>query len=196
MLISSVVAGIAVALLRRGHLRALAGLHFRWWWLIVVAIGLKFVLVRTPDLSPWLLAYGSALHAVVYALLLTPLVSNLRLPGMALITTGTLLNAVVIIVNGGRMPVSERTLAALGKTSTIEAIAQGRSVTHLLMDPDTVFPLLGDWIGLPPPWTAAASIGDFLLAAGVIWLINRVMCASPLLAHPTPQGASEAAVTK
>ncbi|MBI4498906.1 MAG: DUF5317 domain-containing protein [Chloroflexi bacterium] len=174
MLISSVIIGLVLALLRRGDLRALAAVRFRWWWLIVLAFGLKFLLVRSAGSSPWLLTYGPALHAALYLLLLVPLLANRVLPGLRLVTAGVALNGLVILANGGRMPVSESALAALGKTATIDALARGQSVVHTLAADQTVLGLLGDWITLPPPWAAVASPGDFLLAAGVIRLITAV----------------------
>ncbi len=174
MLISSVALGLMLAVVRRGDLRQLATVRFRWWWLIVLAVALKFAFVRDPGSARWALAIIPGLHNLVYALLLIPLLANIRLPGMRLIAAGIALNGVAVVANGGRMPVPESTLAALGKTGTIAALASGQSMTHGLTTAQTWFPYLGDWIALPPPWSAAVSLGDFILAAGVIVLIATV----------------------
>ena len=56
------------------------------------------------------------LYAASFALLLYALWANRRYPGMSLAFVGSLMNGVVILVNGGYMPVWEPSLLAAGFT--------------------------------------------------------------------------------
>ncbi|MBI2887350.1 MAG: DUF5317 domain-containing protein [Chloroflexi bacterium] len=175
MLTSSVLLGLAVALLRRGDLRLLAQVRFRFWWLLVGAFALKLALARFGGEGLWgLSAYAPGLHLLVYGLLLAPLAANRRLPWMGLLIAGTALNCVAVAANGGRMPVVAEALALLGKTRSLEQLRAGADVIHTLASDATPLAWLGDWIPVPLPVSAVVSPGDVALALGVVLLINTV----------------------
>lgn len=97
------------------------------------------------------------------------LLRHLRLPGMALITLGLLLNAIVVAANGA-MPVSLYAAARAGARTG--PIAAGEDPRHQLAGGDTVLAPLGDVVPVPLPWLAqVVSPGDCLVAAGVGLLV-------------------------
>lgn len=101
------------------------------------------------------------------------LVRHLRMPGMALITLGLLLNAIVVAANGA-MPVSLFAAARAGAQTG--PIAAGADPRHELAGGDTVLSPLGDVVPVPLPWLAqVVSPGDCLVAAGVGLLVYAGM---------------------
>ena len=186
MLTSSILLGLLLALVRRGDLRRLASLHFRWWWLVVGAFLLKFAVVRLSSGGvSWMATAGPSLHILVYALVLLPLILNRGLPGMRLVAAGTALNLAVIAANQGRMPVLETAVALAGKAHTLDRLRAGSDAIHAVVTPETALPWLGDWIPFPFPLATVVSPGDVLLAVGVILLINTVT--QPAYVRPAPQ---------
>ncbi len=175
MLISSVFVGMLIGLALKGSLLKLSSLRARLWWLLLLAFLAKFMAVKL---------HGSGLYDMgglmpyvqggVYWVSIGFIVLNRRFPWMKVILLGTLLNATVVMMNGGRMPVSEQTLVEVGKVQTIDRLRGGEDVMHSLGDDSTFAPFLGDWITIPPS-TSVLSIGDVIVMIGVILLISSVM---------------------
>lgn len=161
MLASSVGAGLVVGLLFRGDPRRLADLRIRWWPAFIAAVGLR-ALAAVP--------VGAELQRGVYLaglwLLLAVAAANLALPGVIAIAAGIALNAAVITLNGGAMPVGSEAAAAVGFSPSADPL-------HREMDGATRLPLLGDLI--PFPLGGVYSVGDVVLSMGVFALIVRTM---------------------
>ncbi len=175
MLISSVLFGIVLAILRKGDLRRLGLVKFRLWWLIVASFVLKLAIVRFSSSGvEWMITYGPALHLVAYGMLLFPLLLNRDLPWMKLALLGTGLNFAVIAANGGQMPVFEATLVLMGKLESLARIQVTTDATHTIATANTALAWLGDWIPVPLPLSAVVSPGDIFLALAVILFTNTV----------------------
>jgi hypothetical protein len=163
---AAAVAGLAAAL-RGGSIKALADTHFRWVWVLFAGLAVQLTAqIWAPD---WL--DGAAGTAVIIAsnvLVGTFLVANRRVPGIALIFIGLVLNVVVITANGA-MPVS----ASAARNAGVEPPGTGvGDVEHELLDDDTNLPWLGDVLsfsGIP----GVFSVGDVVLALGVGQLVYR-----------------------
>ncbi|PZN12566.1 MAG: hypothetical protein DIU69_03135 [Bacillota bacterium] len=175
---------IMVGWLRGGRLGRLAGLPLRWVVLLPVPFVIRAMLLHprageVPLLAQW----APVLQGLAYGLLVFLSAVNLHLPGSSFLLAGTLANAVVILANGGRMPVSEAAvrIAAGGERVTALAVLHGeRSLTHQLLTPDTRLPWLADILPLPRPFPfpSVASLGDVLIAVGLFWLVLRSMGAA------------------
>ncbi len=156
--------GLIIGLLTGGSLRALAHYPLKALLLPIVAYALKagaaFLLVPQR---------GAVLVAVVqYALLFLFLILNIRRPVWPLFAfAGTLLNFLVIVSNGGCMPVSPSLLGEAGIRLT--QLAQGQVYAYCLTNASTRFAVLGDIIriGSASRPLGFASIGDLLLGLGV-----------------------------
>ncbi len=164
-----IVLAVGVSLARGGRLDARADTDLRL--LPVLVAGL---LAQT--LLDALAARGRADTAVVAALLVVSLaavlafvITNWFRAGMALVAAGFVLNAVVILGNGG-MPVSAHAIQSLGGDLTGDDIA-GK---HQIADADTALPWLGDVIPVPG-LRLIVSLGDILLVAGMIPLAHDLM---------------------
>ena len=116
----------------------------------------------------------STLYLLSFVALLIGLAKNVHLPGARLALLGAALNFVVIISNGCKMPVTPDMFTWI----TPESFAQStQSLTHQVLTSATRLPFLADIIVLPPglPLAGIYSIGDLLLYAGIIWVVQDQM---------------------
>lgn len=115
-------------------------------------------------------------HVGSYILLFYGIARNLALTGMGWILAGSALNAVVIVANGGRMPVSEKCALQAGLASYLVSLKEGRVPTHTLLDSGTRLWFLGDVLAFPsnPVWTPSYvfSLGDVFIMVGLFVLIQ------------------------
>jgi len=174
VLILSIVLGLVIGLLAGGRLERLGQVRITWAPLAVAGLAVQFALF-SPPVVDWIGDLGVT-GPIVYvgstALVLAALLRNLRQPGLALLALGAALNAVVILANGGYMPVSPDALAAIGRLEP--GGAYGNTVLATL---GTLLPWLGDIIPLPlpVPFRTVVSIGDLLIGAGAAVFLVRVM---------------------
>lgn len=174
------VASVALALLRGGRVERLATFPFLHVWLVFAAFGVQLVmhLPMFTRLEP-VRAAAPYLYPSAFCLLLVCFAFNRHAPGAAWLATGVLANLLVIVANGGKMPVDGQALAALGFPELRDAFAAGLSLTNTVIGPGTRLPWLGDiFVGSPPfPRPTIFSPGDVLLAVGAFVLVQRTMVA-------------------
>lgn len=110
----------------------------------------------------WVYPTGLALSAAFAAVFC---IANLKVAGVALVTLGLLLNAVVVARNGA-MPVS---IAAASRADvSIRTIAFGDDPRHEIAGRGSVWRTLGDVIPVPLPGAPeVVSPGDVLVASGL-----------------------------
>jgi hypothetical protein len=170
------VVGLAVgaSYLRGGRLSRLADapLHLPWLLLVGLALQVAVDVAAARGLLPDASTQGWLLLLLSQVLVLGWVVANRQLPGTVLVAVGLLLNAVVIAANGA-MPVSAEALAALGAEPG--ATPTGK---HTLMTDETRLPWLADILPLPP-LRSIISVGDIVLAAGLIPLVHALMTHVP-----------------
>lgn len=148
----------------------LAQLHLRGGNLAVLACVLQMIGVATHAYRLPLLLTSTVLLFVFCGL-------NRRHRGVVIAATGVALNLSVMAANGGVMPISPTTLAAMDGPNVAPGIALLRSKDRVLRDDQARLPLLGDRLLLPGPLArlAAWSLGDLLLLAGVFHLLWHTM---------------------
>jgi len=149
MLLSGVIAGLTFGIAIGRDWRRLERLQIKWLPVLVLALVARAVAPFFP-LALALYLIGIALTAVFAA-------ANWRLPGAPLVALGSLLNLMVIVVNGA-MPVDVDLLQAGGGRPPDDSL-------HEALNAATVLPLLADII-IVPFVRAAYSIGDVLIAFG------------------------------
>jgi hypothetical protein len=118
-----------------------------------------------------------------YLLLVLLVFLNRRVPGMALVGAGLLLNFAVMLANGGYMPITPE---ALEKAGLVHLATTGQIGSRVLNAKDVLLPaagtrlwVLSDILVLPPPVGTAFSVGDVLLAFGGVGFFSRTMCDPP-----------------
>jgi hypothetical protein len=165
-------AGLLVSYLRGGRLSRIAEADLRWSWLLFAGLGLQIVVDQVTGRGPLAPGQGYGLLLASQLLVLGWVVVNRWRPGMLLILVGLVLNAVVIGANGA-MPVAPEAIADIGLAG-----AQVPPGKHELLTEATRLKFLADIYPLPPLRTIV-SIGDVVLAAGLIPLIHHLMTFRP-----------------
>lgn len=162
VLVVVIVAAI-VGIARGGSLDNLASTRFVWVPLLLVGLVVQVVF---QVWSPAGISETGALVVILasYAAVVTFLLLNRRLPGMAIAGVGMALNVIVIAANGA-MPVSARAVDITGTQPTGKT-----GIKHELMTEETVLPFLGDTIPVPLV-DRIVSVGDVVLAIGIGWLV-------------------------
>jgi hypothetical protein len=190
---------VLVALAAGGSLVGLSR-PIAWWGLGLVSIAVQLLLQRVPvSVAPWLGDFGHWVWAAAVASILLVLLRNWRLQTSrmhqipwAVAALGVGLNLLVILANGGYMPVS---LAALEQTGQAAEIASRSSFRRdLPIAPTTRMPQLADVYADPAwlPHPVAASIGDRLLGLGLAgWAFVSVYATRHKRPRPGSEGADE-----
>lgn len=178
ILLYAVVLGFAAGFVRaRSNGRSLqlnppmgAGLLFAAALLQVAAFYIPAIRKVMPDWLASLILVGTqfCLLGVIWL--------NRTQPGFAILGVGLALNILVIVANGGWMPVSPQVITELFPESTDAAIPGmrvGWSKDILLLPAETRLWWLSDCFLLPAwfPQRAAFSLGDILIAMGIFWAL-------------------------
>jgi hypothetical protein len=161
---------IAVGYARGGRLHRIADASLGWSWLLFLGFGLQIVVqVADPRVELVRGTVGTGLLITSHLLVLGWILANWHRPGILLVFLGLALNATVIAANGG-MPVDPEAIEAAGLPMTGELL-YGK---HILMTESTRLAYLGDVFPIPVLRTVI-SVGDIVLAAGLIPLVGHLM---------------------
>ena len=182
MLTVGIFLGLILGLVAGGSLANLASARLRFIWLLAIAVILRFgtevALGAEIEIVETL---RMPLLASAFGILLAGLWANRSFPGMSMAFVGILSNAVVMMVNGGRMPIWDRSLEIAGFTR-----AEVESPIHFVISPelnaDFLLGLgpLGDIIPIPFPLIQnVASVGDVFLTAGLAFFLFAATVRSP-----------------
>lgn len=165
LFLGALLLGGFLGFLSRGHL-ALPPLRHPWVFLLAVAWEGGLALLAAHGLLPGGLA-GPLGQAGVYPLLALGFATNWHLPPARLAAIGALLNATVILANGGHMPVEPGALRLAGLEGQEAFLRGAGDGLHVLAGEGTRLLLLGDWIPLAG---RVVSPGDLVLAVALFLL--------------------------
>lgn len=181
-LVVPVLVAFLVALLRGGRVANLASLSPRCAWIPLAMLFLQIIFVLFPqgqsdfalDLRPWI-------NVSTYVMLVAFLGANRRLAGMKIILVGGVLNLMVILANGGYMPVTSEALMRSGHLDLIyyhdeQAFVRGSKDIVLTRDQTRLMPL-SDVLKVPELIFVPAtfSIGDVFITTGAAWLVYSAL---------------------
>jgi hypothetical protein len=161
---------IAIVLVTRGSLRQLLRLRIQAIWMVVLALGIQIVLEFVDLPKDRIDDLGFGLLMASYGLLLAFCFVNLRVPAMWIVALGIALNALVIGLNQG-MPTRDREVTTASGRTVEKPIE--RSVKHRPEGDDDLLPFLGDKIVIPEPINEVISVGDIVLAIGIVAVCYR-----------------------
>lgn len=170
----ALLAGGAIGLARGGSLARLLELRPQYVWLLALGFGVQFVLMtallgaRVGDaVGPMLLLTNLAVLAFVAL--------NIWIPGLKLIGLGLVLNTLVMALNGGYMPVSQRSLEQVGLSHLVgDFQARGHVGKSRLVDEQTQLGFLADVLPVAAVHKVY-SFGDILIGLGALWLVAAGM---------------------
>jgi hypothetical protein len=126
---------------------------------------------RIPETTASILFVSSLIILIAFSLL------NIRKTSFWSVTAGFLLNVVVILSNGGWMPINPQTAQKILPAGSVDALQIGQRIGYskdiLLTREETRLWFLSDRLTLPQwiNYGVAFSVGDLLLFIGVIWLL-------------------------
>ncbi|MFE6078995.1 DUF5317 domain-containing protein [Paenibacillus sp. NPDC057886] len=180
MVYDGILLGLIVGLFRGGFrygLHQFAALKLRGGWIFPLLLLVQFFIFFLQERLDWVASINGYLFAAVYVTGLAFLWLNRHHKGFTLIWIGVFLNFIVMVVNGGRMPVSVEASAVLGPYY-VDMLREGGAVSkHYMMDASTHLSFLGDIIPLssPYPRTQVISIGDVVMNIGIFLFIQYMM---------------------
>lgn len=117
ILLLALLFSIAISLARGGRFLWLAQVSLRLGWLAIVAFALQWSIIYAPlPRSEGLLGPRTLLLMASYLLVVVVVVANRRVPGLPLIAIGLGLNLLVMVANGGFMPVTMEAVEHAGLT--------------------------------------------------------------------------------
>ncbi|RKD34208.1 DUF5317 domain-containing protein [Thermohalobacter berrensis] len=182
MLIEAILSSLIIGKIRKGKLRNIEKVNFRGWYLFIIGFLIEFtsVFVKMKEFSPLVQIidqYFLYIHGFSYLLIFIGLILNFDKKSMILVFIGTLLNLIVIMANGGKMPVSPNGLKYAGLIDYLQLLKTQAVPTHMLMTEKTKLYILGDIIPLPEfyPFAKVLSIGDIFIAIGIFSFIQSAM---------------------
>jgi hypothetical protein len=157
LLLAALVLGLVAGVLTGGKLANVSNVSFRWPWFVVAALVIREAAVYSP------LARIDGIQ-YVYAAALAMLVAwtlwhARRVRAVWIVAVGALMNLVVVIANGARMPVAPALAGSL--------VQRGHLGQYVVMGPGTNLNWLADWIGVPGALGGAYSPGDAVVAIGI-----------------------------
>lgn len=176
MLLTAFIISTLVAKILGGRLSRLGEIQYKHVDLLMMSVAIQLFL-HASTFAGWYLS-NKAIYAAImasYALLSYSIYCNIRLPGAPLILGGVLANAVVILANGGKMPISRVVLEWEGSKRNLELLLAGGSPTHQLISNITRMSFLADIIPVAPPfWRPFVfSVGDVAIAIGLFVLVIK-----------------------
>lgn len=178
MLIESVGTSVVVGKLRGGSFTNMKDANLEKWYFFVSGFFVEFSAVFMAEKGfEFFRDNVFWVHLLSYTLLFIGLYFNRSTLGFKVISAGIFLNFLVIMANGGRMPVSGEAMVGIGLVDNMVAIRDGHVITHALMGSGTIFRYLGDIFVLPKPYPRPKifSIGDVIMAIGVFLYIQEIM---------------------
>ena len=168
-IIYAIPVGLLIGLLLGGRLAGLGEIRFRWAGVAAVGFAFQIVLFSEP-VTERVGDLGPPLYVASTAIVLVAVLRNLAIRGMPLIAVGAASNLLAIVANGGYMPASPAAAAEMGREAS-EAYSNTRIMESPALAPLTdVIPLPG-WL----PFTNIVSIGDILIAIGIVVVIVAAM---------------------
>jgi len=173
-----IIISIIVGLLRNGRLSSLSQISLNRIELIILACLIQAGLIFLGSKKvKFVLNYSSYMIIFSYITLLLAVWYNKKLKGIKIIALGIIFNFIVIVANGGHMPVLLSSLYKAGLNDFALVLKEGTYITHVLISEKTLFGFLADVIPLPPPFPdpSVVSVGDFLMFYGVFSLIQNAM---------------------
>jgi hypothetical protein len=190
ILIFALLLALVLGIVRGGNVSNLQHLHLRGYGIVLGAVALQSAVIYLPTQTN--IPLRVAVLGISFGLVALFIWLNRNLPGMPLIGVGFLANLLVMMANGGHMPITYEAVVAAGYGRLASPDATGMlifgSKDILLPAEQTRLGFLSDIFVIPPPFpiTSVFSVGDVLIALGMFWLVPSALGArtvAPLRTH-------------
>jgi hypothetical protein len=179
ILLLAVLAGLLAGLVRARYRKCKLQIpSLNWIWLVPVAFAVQFMALRFqsgwvnfPNLIVPAGLVSSQLILLVFAWI------NRKKPGFWMLGLGLALNFIVIVSNGGLMPISTEIATRITQENSAARweVGQrfGSSKDIVLNEADIRLGFLSDRFVLPDwvPYRVAFSMGDMFIGLGAFWMM-------------------------
>lgn len=154
---------------------------FHATWLVVLGFLPQLLTIYLPYTRQHFSEALASLSIIIsQTFLLAFTIVNWRLPGMFFVIIGLGCNLIVILLNGGFMPLPVDVASRLWPESALTRLEVGRRISFsskdiLLPEADIILPWLADRF-YPPDFIKyrfAFSLGDVFISFGAFWLLIR-----------------------
>ena len=180
-----VLVALVVGLLTGGSALRLGSLRLAWAPLIVLGMVVQLLLFSSP--------VGNALGVlapIAYVLsnvaVLVAVAANFAIPGLQLVLAGGVSNLLAIVANGGYMPVSPDTLAAMGRLPKVD-YSNSAPRDAVALAPLTDLFAMPAWV----PLANVFSVGDLLVGLGAAVAVFAAMHGRGPLVREAPGAVRE-----
>lgn len=171
MIAETLIILFVIAIYKRYSFENLSSLPERAWGFLAAFIGIKVIVFLCIKIG---VDFGGLrfFSLMSQTLLFAFLYFNRDYRGILLVFIGSLLNFIVMLLNGMRMPISGEYYQIIASPEAYQLTLNGASFHHFIMNEATNFKFLADVIPFyrPYPFPKVVSIGDILLAAGILVL--------------------------
>lgn len=172
MLYEAIFLAIIAGWIAKGKILNLTHLKLYHIWLVFAAFimqtGMEYLGSRGIQ---YVYDYRMVLYGFSYLLLFIFLWINRHLPGNILLALGFVLNFLVIMFNGGAMPVQLEGL----DPAYVTMLQNNELPTYRILESSTTLPWLADVLINPWPIGKAFSIGDVFISIGIFWSVFKTM---------------------
>lgn len=166
--------GLVTGLLLKGKISNLADIKISKVWLVLLAFAIQtFARIMGARGSRLAIDNTFIIQLIVFFMLAAGFWFNRQYAGMLISGTGYLMNALVIMVNGGKMPVSADVIAKTKISHFADVIKSGADIKHVIMNESTKLGFLADKIRVPGflgTMMQVVSIGDIIIILGIFIL--------------------------
>ena len=183
--VAGVIAGILRARVNKVPYQSIAIKHI---WLVLVAYLPQFFAFSFPATRSNIPDQGISILLILSQIILIVFIwLNRKMPGGWLMGLGLILNFLVIVLNGGMMPLSPQNAQYLVPDGSSITFTLGERVGWtkdiLLERPNTNLWFLSDIFRMPKIGSFAVvySIGDVCLSLGAFWLFWELGNSKPIL---------------
>lgn len=170
----AIILGIILGIIAKGRFFNLLNTEFKKVWIILLAFAIE-ILAQILALKGYafILKYSFIISGIKFCLLAIGFWFNRHYLGMLVIGAGCLMNALVMMVNGGKMPVDGNLLNAIvSDKALLRKLAQDGK--HFIANETTKLAFLSDIIQPPGILGIAARIvsaGDLVVTAGLLLVV-------------------------
>lgn len=176
MLIETVILAILTGYLTGGRLKNLGDTKIDFAWFIFVSLALRYlpVVISFFNDSPFIIeVFAPVLFSLSYLIIIAVLAVNIRHRSLNPVLAGSIMNFIVVIANGGYMPVSSDALER-GGFDLSRATGMYLDMNHIISDSDSKLMFLADIFLIPPPYPfpQLLSAGDILMVFGIFIFIS------------------------
>ena len=180
MFIEPTLISLIIAKLRGGRFKNLENVNIKAWYLFIIAALLQGILsiikyIDLAGLNQMILRYKIVIIGITYLLMIITALLNIKKNYMKIFLIGIILNLIVIMGNGGYMPVSLEGIKGIAQESVLPE--REFDVKHVAVTKDTKFVYLADIILLPRPYPLPKilSLGDIFLMLGAFVFFQEEM---------------------